>query len=160
MENIVTLAKKVSEAFETRTRDNGERFTALKAGSPEWMTDLCREAHGDMMPDDWRYETIYETVERIADCDEDSDRDSIFDEVQSELEADVYNMDRCKWLASHLDRAGYVDDAVNCYGHSKEHSIFEEIGWGQVAEKEEILVQVLNFLERFAKDKEATEEDQ
>jgi hypothetical protein len=37
----------MSQAFETRKRDNGDKYVALKDGSPEWMTDVCHKAHGD-----------------------------------------------------------------------------------------------------------------
>jgi hypothetical protein len=55
----------MSQAFETRKRDNGDKYVALKDGSPEWMTDVCHKAHGDMLPDDWRYSFISEAVDYI-----------------------------------------------------------------------------------------------
>jgi hypothetical protein len=64
----------MSQAFETRKRDNGDKYVALKDGSPEWMTDVCHKAHGDMLPDDWRYSFISEAVDYIdengaGECD-------------------------------------------------------------------------------------------
>jgi hypothetical protein len=41
-------------------------------GAPPWFTDVCRHAHGGMMPDDWRYEFIQDALSAIEDgADED-----------------------------------------------------------------------------------------
>jgi hypothetical protein len=73
-------------------------------GAPEWFTELCHHAHGSMMPDDWRYEFIQDALHALQDgADEDGiDLDTLY----------PYTADRLDWLASHLDRPGYCDEAA------------------------------------------------
>jgi hypothetical protein len=62
MATIKELADQVYAQFEKRTRDNGREFWVLKDGNPDWMQELCNEAHGDMGPDDWKYQFVLEAV--------------------------------------------------------------------------------------------------
>ena len=61
------LAQSAYDRFELRERDNGDSFVTLADNAPEWLTDLVRDAHGDMMPDDWRWSAIRSAVDFIAD---------------------------------------------------------------------------------------------
>jgi hypothetical protein len=146
MATIKELADQVYAQFEKRTRDNGREFWVLKDGKPEWVQDLCHEAHGDMAPDDWKYQFVLEAVAAFSEADDP-------DDVQ--LEADVYNSELLQWLASHLARAGYVDEAVQEYGiGTKDFDLMSCIGLGQLREKEEVLSIVRNYLERMAEESE------
>lgn len=145
MATIKELADQVYAQFEQRTRDNGRKFWVLKDGKPDWMQELCHEAHGDMMPDDWKYEFVLEAVAALSDADDP-------DDVQ--LEADIYNSDLLQWLASHLERAGYVDEAVDYGIDSKDFDIMQCIALGQLREKEEVLSIVRSYLERKADEEE------
>lgn len=109
MSTIHELARQMSEAFETRTREDGERFDALRDGSPEWMTDVCMDAHDSMLPDDWRYRMIRAAAAWLAEDDADPDDPGEF----ADDFVPIYNRERVAWLASHLDRAGYVDEAAD-----------------------------------------------
>lgn len=146
MATIKELADQVYAQFEKRTRDNGREFWALKDGKPEWMQEMCHEAHGGMLPDDWKYQFVLEAVVALSEADDP-------DDVQ--LEADVYNHELLQWLASHLERAGYVDEAVQSYGiESKGFDLMQVIALGQLHEKEEVLGIVRSYLERRAEESE------
>jgi hypothetical protein len=55
-----------AEAYTSLQRDPGRDILLPVDGSPEWFTDLCRHAHGSMMPDDWRDEFIQDALGAIA----------------------------------------------------------------------------------------------
>ncbi len=98
--------------------------------APQWAVDVVRKAHGDMMPDDWRYHVIRAACEYLS---EDRDDDHEFADGQ----VDVYTSDRTAWLASSLDRVAYVVDAAADYGARPDP--IDAIAQGQYAEAEEIL---------------------
>ena len=144
MATIQELARQMVEAFELRHRDNGESFWVLKDGRPQWMQDAAHAAHGDMFPDDWRYEFIRHAAGIIADSD---GGDEGLDEAVYEIEADVYNHDLLTWLASDPSRIAYVDEAMEEYGRlPNKPSIMGLIGLGQVAEKVETFHLLVWFL--------------
>lgn len=136
---IQTLAAEVSSMFEARTRADGSKFVALKGDAPEWMTDLCREAHGEMMPDDHRYAFILEALDALG-ADDDTDGSDVY------LEADVYTGELTAWLASRVDRFGYCDEAVEEFGMETFPGTVELLQMGQAREKNEVLDSVRGSL--------------
>lgn len=129
--------------FERRMRDNGETFHALKDGAPDWMTDVCRDAHGRNMPDDFVFEVIVEGLGLLVDHDGNSS-----DAVDA-IEADIYNRDLLTWLSSSLHRAEYVNESVNdgFVSVRENFDLFNVLQAGQLNEKREIfgaLVDALN----------------
>src|SRR5262245_19134289 len=70
MPTFQQLATALSRAFVRKTRDNGESFVSLPDGTPEWMIDLVHEAHGDMLPDDWRYRFVEMAADNFAESDD------------------------------------------------------------------------------------------
>ena len=143
----MTLNEKASEAygwFETAARDNGNSFVRLKDGAPEWVTELVHRAHGDFLPDDWRYSTIRNAVGWIAD---ESDPDEPGEFADSEV--DVYTGARLAWFGSNLNRAGYVDEALEEFGArevSDSSELIELIGLGQYFEASEVFRLVVEAL--------------
>ena len=131
------VSKKAKEAlayFEKANRTNGVEFWKVKDGAPQWVTDLCFASHseGAMLPDDWRYVFIVEALVAL--------------EEEIDLEPDIYTSELCAWLASNVNRVGYVDDARNEWGGDLK-SIFDELQLGQLTEKREVFDQVTAFLE-------------
>jgi hypothetical protein len=112
-------------------------------GTPDWFTDLCHHAHGGMMPDDWRYEFIQDALNAPADgADEDRlDLDALY----------PYTADRLDWLASHLDRPGYCDEAAEDAG-SPSGDILALVAWGTDRELREVFGLVRSRLEVIAED--------
>ena len=144
---IGELAAMALERFKWQARENGDRYVSLKDGSPEWLSDLVRAAHGDFLPDDWRYERIHSALESIADCDV---------STQAELHelgpgwadgpVDVYTGARLEWLASHLQRPNYCDEAISELGAPLEPDIIATIGYGQYTEAREVFDSIAGSL--------------
>ena len=142
------LAREARGYFEKRQRDNGEGFWSFNSETtPEWVWDLARDAHGDMLPDDWRYAYIVESLDEIAETDAEEVGD------MDPCEPDIYNSDRLTWLASNLERPGYCDQAMQDFGVHPTDTL-EIIGIGQAYERDEVRALVWAFLERRAEDME------
>ena len=132
MKTIQQLAQEYSSMFETKTRTNGEKFLCLKdrytreVYSP--INNLVREAHNDMLPDDYKYQFILESLNAIGDSTD-------IEEIQ--LEADIYNHELLKWVASHGDRQIYCNEVLE---NSDCHPDFMQIvSCAQYMEKDEVL---------------------
>lgn len=149
MHTLKTLAAEVYDALETKTRTDGTEFISLKDGAPEWMTDLCREAHGNMLPDDHRYAFILEAVEALMEADDPDDID---------MEADIYNHDLITWLGSHGYRPGYCDEAREEFV-GEPGTLIDQIMLGQAYEKQEVLGLVRSFLENRLEELEAEDDE-
>lgn len=138
MANLIETARALADAFEVKARDNGEGFYCLKDGSPDWMTDALRAAHdgGDMMPNDWSYRLAHGMAQHIAESLEYDAAQDLSDIVSEGADSLVpcYNGERLAWLASHLSRAGFVDDAAMELGITPDGGILEMIGVGIYAE--------------------------
>lgn len=112
MNTISTLASEALAYFERRHRDSGEVYVTHRAPDGNWVYQLVREAHGDMMPDDWRYAAIEAVLGALAEnnfANADAARDN-----QHAICAglvDVYTADLTEWLHSSTARLGYVDEA-------------------------------------------------
>jgi hypothetical protein len=148
MSTIHTLARTASDSFVSDTRESGETFRKLKDDAPEWITDAIHEAHGGMMPEDIRYRWIEEAFDAIADADEDDDLDDVGSEYAEDV--DVYNMNLYRWLASHLSRAGYIEEAVDEYGAPEPFDLPSLLQRGQMMERREIFAAVREALEALA----------
>lgn len=108
------------------------------------MNDVCREAHGDMFPDDWRYSIIRDAVDWIAENGAGEDDPAEFADSTTE----VYTAKLADWLGSHSDRVGYCDEAAQEFGSSD--SMFETMQRGQYMEREEVFHYVVEALEKIA----------
>ena len=126
--------------FGTLTRDSGETITTLKETRPQWLQDLVMEAHGDFLPDDWRYDCIESALHAIADGTEDAHE-------FADSQVDVYNGARLAWLSSNLRRPSYCDEAADELALGEDLSITERIGFGQYVEACEVFGLVLAELE-------------
>lgn len=150
--SVQELAKLVAQCFDYATRGNTgnyeDRFVRITEGSPVWVREMVREAHGDMLPDDWKYacvsaacEWIHDTLEAGGDAE---DARGEFAESQ----VDVYNGQRLAWLASHSERVSYTDWAVEEFGRNDPAmGVLGDIAMGQYAEASEVYGIVLQFLE-------------
>jgi hypothetical protein len=122
------------------TDSDNDAIYVLKDGHPDWVKELAHKAHGDMLPDDWRFEFIVGALDALA---ENPDPDDIT------MDSDVYTHDLLAWLSSRIDRTSYVDEAVGEYLGDKwpDGGITTAIGWGQIQEKTEVLGLVRSYLE-------------
>jgi hypothetical protein len=137
------LAKIAAQSFEVATRDNGDEFVRITDGSPGWITELVHAAHGDMLPDDYRYRWAADACEFLAEA---ADPDDAAHEFIDSC-VDVYTGGRIAWLASNLNRANYCDEAVETYAIGAETEIVERVGFGMYAEADEVYSLVRSFLD-------------
>lgn len=148
--NIFELAGEAYDQFETAERADGESFVRLKEGAPDWLVTLVHEAHGDFLPDDWRYACIKSALGFIHDNEpgELDDSHELLDDSHefADGEVDVYTSARLAWLSSNLNRASYCDEAVEEFGISDDGGIIDRIGLGQYAEASEVYYSVVTSL--------------
>jgi hypothetical protein len=155
-EQIYELAREAYHCFENAERPDGTSFVRVRDGSPQWVSDLVRAAHGDFLPDDWRYISIRAALGDIADNEPDN-----LDEYRGEWadsNIDTFNAERSAWLSSDLRRAGYCEDAGEEFdfevGSGPRGGVFDLIGLGQYAESEEIYDAVITSLRERVEEKE------
>ena len=143
---IHTLAAQGYSAMETKTREDGTEYTTRKDDAPFWLGELCHDAHGNMFPDDWRYETIREALEFIAGADAD------LDDLSAEFAdgVDVYTTDLYAWLSSSFHRQGYCDDAQADGLVGPDADMAQRITLGQYVERLEVFGLVLDSLRTVA----------
>jgi hypothetical protein len=134
-----TRAREALDCFETAGRPDGGSFVRLREGRPEWVADLVHEAHGSMLPDDWRYACIRAALEAVAE--------GVDGHEFADGYADDYSSDLAAWLGSHAVRPGYVDEAVEDLG-AEFQGVAQVIQLGQRAEAREVFAAVVNTLEQ------------
>lgn len=136
------LARAMCGRFTRRTREDGTQFVTLTDAAEEWMHDVVREGHGDMLPEDWRYETIAAAVEFIADNGDADDRADEFADGCT----DTYTSDLLAWVGSHASRMGWVEEARAEWG-TREGSFDDELRVAQYLEAREVFGLVYAALE-------------
>lgn len=138
---VADLAGELNDKLVHDTRADGVRFVKLADDAPEWMEQACRKAHGDMMPDDWRYDFIEDCAQALMEDDAEDAPDA----------GDMYpyNADRCRWLASNLNRGGYCDTAMEEFGGDV-GGIFNVLGLGMQEEMREVFDLLKSQLEEWA----------
>jgi hypothetical protein len=145
---LMTAAQQAADAFETATREDETRYVRLKDDAPSWIGEAVQAAHGDFLPDDWRYAYIAESFRLIADAGEDEDLDELANQFADD--ADVYTGNLLGWLGSNLRRVGYVDEARDEYGAASFESVAQEIAAGQAAERREVFAAIRQAVEEQA----------
>lgn len=144
------VRKLAAEAYgflEWGDRGDGTKYVYRKDGSPEWLKDLCREAHGDSFPDDWIYEQIANCLESISDND---CEDDALEAAESAI--DVYSSDLLDWAKG---KVWYVDEAIRDGARTMDAAIMQ----GQQTMIGEIFDSIVTFLSNMADDLEEEEED-
>lgn len=129
-EKIISKASEFVPFFKTIVREGSHHeIVTLKDDAPDELVDLIHTAHGDFLPDDFRYEVIHDALCAFADCENPDD---------VRVEADIYNHDLLRWLSSNLKRIGYCDEAQTEFGLDKS-DVMTLITYGQQIEKNEIV---------------------
>lgn len=137
--------------FERFTRDDdGPTLYRLRDGAPEWLTDdMIRPAHGDMLPDDHKYEMIATLLGAIHDSGAEDEEEfthdgSDHDACESCVSHDRH--DRYAWLSSNLSRVGYVEEFYAEFGGEGSTDPGELAARGWYMEAREVLSYVLSAL--------------
>lgn len=141
-EELQQVAQEAYDSF-TQQKRGDETITVHKDDAPAWVKDLTREAHGDMFPDDWRYDQIQNACGAIHDASEGTDIGDVGAEF-ADGAVDVYTTSRFEWLASSLNRQSYVDDAADEFGPAED--VCSAVGMGQYQEANEIFYSVAGSL--------------
>ena len=139
---VQELAKLARCAFSLETRDNGSEYWNRNQCAPEWIMELCHTAHGDMLPDDYRYRFIVQALDALEEAeDPDEARDGY------EVEYRYYRV--VEWLSSHpARRLEYCDDAVREFGLSSDATTATQLQIGHLSERLEVLELVRGSLEQ------------
>jgi hypothetical protein len=108
---------------------------------------------------------VYEHCSRIADRlaeydDADKARDAT-NEIADGL-VDVYNIDRVRWLALHLNNAFICDDAMKNVGgdYPEEGGLYQVVGMGQCYALEQIANALIDSIESEAEERDAVTADE
>jgi len=165
MRSIVETAQELHDALIWDERDDGAKFVRLRGGEEDWMIGACGAAHDDMFPDDWRYEFIKEAAGLLAECPAHAEEGELRDYLEQGFDSDVMYADLLRWLGSDLGRASYVEDLVEDFVDAggrdyDSFRLFEAIGGGQLAEKQETGMLLLDYLIRFCDEGEDDEEEE
>ena len=102
-------------------------------------------AHGDMLPDDFRYKMIHDVL-----CNMDEDDEDPIDMLESLIP--INSSDLLAWISSNLNRIGYCDDYQDQYDGSA-LKLTEIITGGYFEELQEIYELINEWLD------EKSEED-
>lgn len=135
-------AREAARWFETKTREDGTSFVALRDGRPEWLVDLVRAAHGPMLPDDRIHDLAHACVLFVRDEDDYDDR---ADEWADGC-CDTYSADLFEWAGSHAARLGFVEEAREEWGEEGA-TVLEWFQRGQYLEAREVFGSVVSSLE-------------
>lgn len=160
MATIQELARELSGALEHARRSSGEHEPGLdhyvrrKDGSPQWVADVCRAAHGALLPDDWRYEFIKDAAGALAENGGDLDAAQ---EALNDGDHYVYTSQLTGWLHSSNSRFAYVDEDSELY--NPDANMTTRLACGIGAEQRETLGLVYRALEEIVDDAEEEEED-
>ncbi len=137
MATIQEIARYFTEMFIQSERVNGDKFWKTIDDRPEELTELIYAAHGDMLPDDWKYAFVREA---LIDFSEAEDPDDV------QPEADIYTNDLTAWLHSRADRYYYCDQYQEDFGVKANTSMSDRLSGGQYMEKREVYYSVLSSL--------------
>lgn len=145
---IYSLAAEMAAWFESRTRANGDKFLSLRDDHPEWMQQICFDAHksptiGTIMPEDYRHEMINECLDIIAEC---TNEDQLENAKLDRLTAPDYTSDLIQWLASHNARAVFCDESKQEIGDAGD--LIGQISDGYIYELREVFDLVVSALNR------------
>lgn len=121
---------------------------SIRNGIWKHKTDKYQEffhhAHGDMLPDDFRYEMIHDLLSDMSRYDDIDDIDS-FELCDSNVP--IYNNVLLEWLSSDNTRYTYVDDAISDYGYPTDEGLIKAVQMGYFVELEEIYGLIVEWID-------------
>ena len=135
------IALEILSQLQIKKRDNETSFVCFKDSRQDWMQDIVRDVHSEMMPDDFKYKFFKESLEAIIENEN-------FDDAIESLEPDIYNYDLYQWLSSNLSRAEYVNASIQEL-KGTDFDIFDVIRSGHLNEKREVFDLTYNLLQNF-----------
>ena len=136
-EPVQELAKLVRCTFSLETRDNGSEYWTHNRCAPDWINELCHTAHGDMLPEDYRYAFIVEALDALEEAED-------VDEARGGYEFEHRNYQLALWLATHGHRFQYCDDWAR---DMCSRNTYDRLAGGHLSERLEVLELVRGSLE-------------
>lgn len=106
-----------------------------------------------MLPDDWRYEMIEDALRCISEANDDDSAQ----ERADEHEAPIYNHERLRWLASHLWRPSYCDQAEEEIGTPDGVGLLDRVAMGYLYEFRMVFRSVLSSIKAELERREESE---
>ncbi len=136
--DLSDIAKDARRFFTQKAHKPDETFYCMGelTASEDWIKDMVHAAHGDMLPDDYKYEFIVGALD-ILSSEGDPER-----AVES-IEPDVYTANLTKWLASNNSRLEYLDQVLEDNGGV---SAFDALAYAQLNEAVEVFDVVVDCL--------------
>ena len=150
------LIRDFYNSFEWRKRPNGEEYVGRYMKNKSY-NKLFREIHGtEIMPDDFRYKTIYYILENLFEYSVDwkeiinsnTLREAFEDHGHEIIDGlvPIYNTERTNWLDSSITRASYVDEAREQGLIANDTPLIEQIGCGIYVEIQELYNNIISAL--------------
>ena len=137
-ETVQELAKLARCAFTLETRPDGSEYWTANRCAPEWIGELGRTAHGDMLPEDYRYKFIVHALDALEEAED-------VDEAGFYWEYEPYLARLADWLGSHNHRFSYCDDWAEEMGQPED--TYHRLAGGHLQERLEVLHSVRASLE-------------
>lgn len=133
----VALARETLDCFERRKDDRW----FLRGNAEDWMTAMCADAHGTLLPNDWSYAAVVECLSVVEQAGAGADAWDL------RAEPDVYNTKLLAWLGSSLQRAEFCDEAQEDGMVADDADMWTRIAAGQSQELAQVMGAVLDALE-------------
>ena len=141
-----SLADILAGSFETRERQSGGTFHALKDNAPEWVSDAVRKAHGERLPCDWIYKQCDSIASDIRQAIVHDDREPVDIADHLEIEPDIYTASLTAWLADHLDNLNYCNEWAEEFSTGKVNLVALISGGQWLAKREIANVMIAAFV--------------
>ena len=133
MKTLQQAAREYLGFFELRATENGEAWRPVEGAPPE-IKRLVRNAHGDYMPDDYRYRLIVEALRLVAECEDVECVEVIPDNEPARLTG---------WLNSKINRLQYMTIAMTEF---EPKDSLQLLTAAQYVERKEVLEAVIEEL--------------
>ena len=137
-ETVQELAKLARCAFSLETRPDGSEYWTANRCAPDWIGELVRTAHGDMLPEDYRYKFIVHALDELEEAED-------LDEAGHQWDFEPYLSRLADWLGSHNHRFSYCDDWAEEMGQPED--TYHRLAGGHLQERLEVLHSVRASLE-------------
>lgn len=143
MYHVAEKAKEMLQWLEKR-----EKKAYQKQGSPQWVTDVIRECHEKLMPNDGVYYIVYQALLVLSESNS-------LDEALDNVEPDVYINDLLWWMDNDPYAISYIDEARKEFGVGE--SVVDDISNGQYLRIKRMVMMLADKLSEIEEEEEAGE---
>jgi hypothetical protein len=143
---VQSLAEAAARQFTRAQREDGEVYTRLKEGAPDWIKEAVKSAHeeGEILPDDWIWKTAGEAFDFIWGTQDASNMEDAASEFADNI--DPYTGGLLDWYGSCTHRAAYVEQAREEGLITASMDISQQLAAGQYLERQSIYNAVMSAL--------------